>query len=184
MTDAKNNRIVVASNNPVKVAATLAGFKRMFPDQTFTAEGLSVPSGVADQPLTDEETLQGALNRAQNARIAVPDADFWVGLEGGVAPHKGALTTFAWIVVLGKDRQGQARSGTFFLPPAVTALVEQGMELGQANDQIFEQIHSKQKGGAIGILSGGALDRKELYAQAVVLALVPFLNEALYPASI
>ncbi|WP_207434760.1 inosine/xanthosine triphosphatase [Sabulibacter ruber] len=173
-------KVVVASTNPVKVQAALAGLQRMFPDVTFTAEPVSVPSEVADQPFSDEETLQGALNRVKNARTLQPEADFWVGLEGGVDVMGQDLTTFAWIVVQAGEKVGQARSGTFFLPKAVAELVAQGVELGPANDQIFGQVNSKQKGGAIGILSQGVVDRKELYEQAVVLALVPFKSPELY----
>ncbi|WP_205502369.1 inosine/xanthosine triphosphatase [Rufibacter psychrotolerans] len=173
-------KVVVASTNPVKVQAALAGLKRMFPESTFRAEPVSVASGVADQPYSDEETLTGALNRVQNARAAHPDADFWVGLEGGVQATDGELATFAWIVVQAGEKVGKARSGTFFLPQAVAQLVAQGVELGPANDQIFRQVNSKQKGGAIGILSQGVLDRKELYEQAVLLALVPFKSPAVY----
>ena len=56
-------KITVASINPVKIQSALHGFQQMFLDVSFTAEGLSVPSGVSDQPMTDEETLRGALNR-------------------------------------------------------------------------------------------------------------------------
>ena len=65
--------LVVASTNPVKIQAALDGFRRMFPADEFEARGVSVPSGVTDQPMTDAETLQGALNRAANARRAAPD---------------------------------------------------------------------------------------------------------------
>ena len=173
-------KIVVASNNPVKVAAALGGFQKMLPRLSFETEAVSVPSGVADQPMTDAETLLGAVNRVHAAKTAQPEADFWIGLEGGVEMDKGELSAFAWIVVSSKERLGKARTGAFYLPRAVTELVGQGLELGKANDQIFSQVNSKQKGGAIGILSDGAVGRKELYEQAVVLALVPFKNEQLY----
>ncbi|AKQ47508.1 inositol monophosphatase [Rufibacter radiotolerans] len=180
MTDNQGKKIVVASTNPVKVRAALAGLQRMFPGQEFLAEGISVPSGVADQPMSDQETLQGALNRVQRAREKQPEADFWVGLEGGVDRVGSDLTTFAWVVVQAGEKIGKARSGTFFLPPPVAQLVAEGMELGHANDQIFSQVNSKQKGGAVGILTQGMLDRQELYVQAVLLALVPFKSPELY----
>ncbi|RIJ42353.1 inosine/xanthosine triphosphatase [Pontibacter oryzae] len=172
--------VVVASKNPVKVQAALDGFDRMFPDREFVAQPLSVPSGVADQPVSEQETLQGALNRVQNARHVQPEADFWIGIEGGVAEEYGQLAAFAWVVVQDREQLGKARSGTFYLPPAVQQLVQQGIELGKANDMIFNHENSKQKGGAIGILSNNALSRRELYEQAVVLALVPIKNKTLY----
>ncbi|WP_276496335.1 inosine/xanthosine triphosphatase [Pontibacter litorisediminis] len=173
-------KVVIASKNPVKINAALDGLQRMFPEAEFVPEPASVPSGVADQPMTEQETLQGALNRVANAKALQPDADFWVGLEGGVEVIGGDLATFAWVVVQDREQTGKARSGTFFLPQKVRKLVEQGVELGEANDRIFSHSNSKQKGGAIGILTHNVVDRRELYEQAVVLALVPFRNRDLY----
>lgn len=152
----------------------------MFPEFDFVAEGVSAPSGVADQPMSEEETLQGALNRVQYAKQQYPEANFWVGLEGGVAPEGDELSAFAWVVVQDHEQLGRSRSGSFYLPQAVQRLVQQGVELGEANDRVFGHQNSKQKGGAIGILTHNALGRKELYEQAVLLALVPFRNKALY----
>ena len=43
---------------------------------------LSVPSGVSAQPFSDEETMQGAINRAK--RALEEGAPIGIGLEGGV----------------------------------------------------------------------------------------------------
>lgn len=166
--------LVIASTNPVKINAVLAGFQRMFPGEAFTAAGLSVASGVADQPMGDEDTLAGARNRARAARDAEPGADFWVGVEGGCAEDRHGMTCFAWIFVLTNDRQGQARTGAFYLPEEVATLVRGGMELGHADDQVFGRANSKQQDGSVGLMTGGVIDRTEYYAHAVILALVPF----------
>lgn len=173
-------QVIIASKNPVKVNAALDGLQRMFPEGEFLPQPASVPSGVADQPMTEQETLQGALNRVANARAQHPEADFWIGIEGGVDVINDDLATFAWVVVQDREQLGKARSGTFFLPQQVRELVEQGVELGEANDRIFSHSNSKQKGGAIGILTHNVVDRRELYEQAVVLALVPLRNKSLY----
>lgn len=183
--------IVVASNNPVKIQASLSGFQQIFLHESFTAQGISVPSGVSDQPMSDEETLQGALNRAANASNAVPDANYWVGIEGGCEQKLGQLWTFAWVVVLGmhpiprrgwRDMEGvfgSARTAAFRLPHEVAELVRSGIELGEADDQIFGRSNSKQSNGAVGLLTGDIIDRKQYYEHAVVLALIPFKNTAL-----
>ncbi|MCB1056655.1 MAG: DUF84 family protein, partial [Acidobacteria bacterium] len=100
-------KIVVASANPVKLRAAELGYARMFPDHAVTSEGLSVPSGVADQPLTDAETLEGARNRAQGVAALRPDADLCFGVEGGIEDEGGEMTAFAWVVALGRDPQGR-----------------------------------------------------------------------------
>jgi inosine/xanthosine triphosphatase len=174
--------IALASNNPVKVQATLSGFQKMFPDESFRVETVSVPSGVRDQPFSDEETLQGALNRAQNASRLVPAADYWAGIEGGVEETGGEMAAFAWVVVLTPRLVGKGRTGAFFLPSRVADLIRQGKELGEADDMVFGRSNSKQDVGAVGLLTGNVVDRARLYEQAVILALVPFKNPELYPA--
>jgi inosine/xanthosine triphosphatase len=173
--------VVLASHNPVKAQAALTGFRRMFPDEEFQLQRVTADSGVSDQPFSSDETLSGACNRARAACQVQPDADFWVGIEGGVEPHGAELSAFAWVVVLAKDgREGKGRTGTFFLPPAVAELIYQGKELGEADDIVFAQSNSKQKNGAIGILTGDVIDRAALYEPAVIMALVPFKNPELY----
>jgi inosine/xanthosine triphosphatase len=168
-------RIIVASKNPVKIQAALDGFQKMFPAEVFVVEGISAPSGVSDQPMSDTETLQGALNRARNAR-ELTDGDYWVGIEGGCDAHGDELQAFAWIVVLSRERAGKARTGTFMLPAEVARLVREGVELGEADDRVFNRSNSKQGNGAVGILTGDVIDRTVYYEHAVVLALVPFKN--------
>jgi inosine/xanthosine triphosphatase len=172
--------VIVASTNPVKVQAVRQGFQGMFAGETYTFQTLSVPSGVGDQPASDAETLQGALNRAGEARLRIPEADFWVGVEGGIEDFGSEMAAFAWIVVLAQDRCGKGRTGAFFLPPSVVDLVHQGKELGEADDLVFGRANSKQGNGAIGLLTGDVIDRAQLYAQAVVMALIPFKNPSLY----
>lgn len=172
--------IVVASQNPVKIDAVRLGFQAMFPGETYEVRGVAVPSGVSVQPMTDEETLLGARNRAENARGAAPEADYWAGVEGGVEDGPDGMQAFAWIVVLGKGRIGEARTGTFLLPPEVARLVREGVELGVADDRVFGRTNSKQKDGAVGLLTDGLIDRTMYYQHAVVLAVIPYLKPDLY----
>ncbi|MBM3225236.1 MAG: DUF84 family protein, partial [Candidatus Tectomicrobia bacterium] len=113
--------------------------------------------------------------------LAMPNAAYGVGIEGGIEDHAGTMTAFAWVVVLSQDQQlGQACTGTFTLPEAVAALVRQGKELGAADDIVFGRANSKQEQGAVGLLTGGIIDRTQLYVQAVILALIPFKQRSLY----
>ena len=173
-------QVIVASQNPVKQRAALVGFQEMFSNERFKLKGIAVPSGVSDQPMTDAETLQGALNRTKRAVEIVPEADYWVGVEGGVEAAANGLEAFAWIVVRSRDQVGKARTATFSLPDQVAELVMQGVELGEADDIVFNRSNSKQENGAVGLLTGNVIDRVGLYAHAVVLALIPFKNEALF----
>ena len=166
--------IVVASQNPVKVEATRRGFARMFPQVAFHVQSVAAASGVRPQPLSDAETLQGALNRTQHAAQLVPQADYWVGIEGGVEERQGTMAAFAWIVVSTPHLLGQSRTGTFSLPAGVATLIRQGWELGPAVEELYGRSQVKHTTGAVGVLTEGVIDRVQLYEHAVVLALVPF----------
>ncbi len=175
-----NSNIIIASKNPVKINAVSLAFKEMFPNTHYNYEGVSVPSNVREQPMSNAETLQGAINRATNAKQEYPNATFWVGIEGGIEATSHGMESFAWVVVQSKEKQGQSKTNTFMLPQKVSELVHQGYELGDADDIVFGASNSKQKNGAVGLLTGNAMDRTELYRQAVVLALIPFINKDLY----
>ncbi|KAM5341575.1 hypothetical protein ACJ41O_014606 [Fusarium nematophilum] len=171
--------VVIASKNTPKLNATREAFTRMLPGP-FTFHPCPVDSNVPHQPFSDDETLLGATNRAKNAQAALPDADFWVGIEGGVEPHNDAICSFAWIVVVGADgKVGKARTSAYFLAEETCKLLREGMELGHADDAVFGKTDSKNAEGSVGILTGGVIDRAEYYTQAVVLALIPFKNDTL-----
>lgn len=172
--------LVVASTNPVKLQAAANGFRRLFPGSELNVIAAAAPSDVAHQPLSDEETLRGALNRSANAQAAHPHADYWIGIEGGIQSIGHEMAAFAWIVVRSRKTIGKGRSGTFFLPPAVAELIRQGKELGEADDIVFGRSNSKQDNGAVGLLTNNAIDRAQLYEHALILALIPFKNEVLY----
>lgn len=173
-------RVIVASKNPVKLRSAEFAFQRMFPQDTFRVEPISVSSDVPNQPRSTEMTRSGAEQRASNAMAAAPEADFWVGIEGGVSEDHGEMAAFAWIVIRSGSVTGAAQTGIFFLPRAVADLVRQGIELGVADDMIFGRTDSKWENGAVGLLTGDVIDRSRLYEHAVVLALVPFKNPQLY----
>jgi inosine/xanthosine triphosphatase len=175
-------RIVIASTNPVKLNAAKNAFLKLLPDTKFEWLTMEVPSGVSNQPVSDAETRLGACNRVTAVRDNYPDADFWVGIEGGVDfDEKGEMMAFAWVVIDNGQYLGKARSGSFYLPPGITELVRDGRELGEADDIVFGQQNSKQKNGAIGLLTNNLIDRSGLYEHAVILAFVPFYNPQLYP---
>lgn len=177
----RKKEIVVASTNPVKIKTAEIGFARMFPGMVFNVRGISARSDVSDQPMGEEETLTGAINRANNVSVIEPQADYWVGIEGGLKKVGEEMEVFAWIVVKSKDGKfGKGKTGSFFLPKEITKLIDEGKELGEADDIVFGLKNSKQANGAVGILTGDVLTRTTLYESAVILALIPFKNPKLY----
>jgi inosine/xanthosine triphosphatase len=171
-------KIVVGSKNPVKCAAVEAVLASVFSDARFSA--VDSASGVADQPWGDDETRRGAHNRAGHV-LAQTDADIGVGLEGGVIETSFGLMTTAWCVVLSRDGQMGIGGGSHvLLPEAVARDVRAGMELGSAMDALIGEYNTKQKNGAIGILTDGLLSRQQAYEVIIQLAVAPFRRPEFY----
>ena len=178
--------VIIGSGNPSKLEAVCDGFQAVFPGQEFRFQTSQVSSEVPSQPMGDQETLTGARNRAWNSKAVIPDADFWVGREGGLAPIENdgkSLAAYSWVYVLGKNNTGFARSASYILPNKITALIQQGLEQGDADDLVFGLQNSKQSSGGVGLLTKDLITRSQLYSMAVKLALIPFIQPQLYPAT-
>lgn len=173
-------KVIVASKNPVKLSAAKQGFERMFPGEMFEYEGVSVISGVSEQPGSSEEALAGAKNRAENAMREFSGADFWVGIEGGIEVEGEEISAATWAVILSHDgRSGKGKTGKLYLPQKIAELVIQGHALNDAVNKVLH-INNAKENGVIGTLTGEVLDRAASNAIAVIMALVPFKNEKLY----
>lgn len=174
--------IIVASTNPVKINCIKNAFAKMFPDMEHLVEGVSAPSGVSDQPMSIEETIQGARNRAQYIRQARPEADYYAGIEGGLTTDElGQLIGIAWVVILDQQgRESKASTGTFVLPKIMADDIRSGMEMGVAADKLYGTDNIKHNLGTVGALTDGVIDRTEYYTHAAILALIPFKNASRY----
>lgn len=173
--------VVVGSRNPVKVNVATLAFTAMWPQEEWHVHGYDAPSGVSEQPFGIEETRQGAMNRAEAAALSHPEADYTVGLEGGIEIIDEQYFVTAWMCVRRADGElGFGRTSAFALPPSVVEHIRNGMELGHATDVVFSAHNSKQKGGVIDFLTDGLIDRTHFYRDAMVFALIPFLQESLY----
>jgi inosine/xanthosine triphosphatase len=174
--------IAVGSTNPVKVDAVRAAFTALWPDGDWVIESCGVPSGVSDQPMSDDETRQGARSRAVQA-IALREADYGIGLEGGLQQADGRWFSSGWVVAVNKDGlEGVASTIKMTVPPRLMEIIEAGAELGQACDRVFNARNTKQSAGFFGIMSKGVIARADAFADAVVAALAVFLHPELMGA--
>lgn len=168
-------KVIVGSKNPVKVGAAEDGFRLYYPECVVV--GLEVESGVAAQPMSEEETVRGARQRANMALKTDANADFGIGLEGGVCEVAGKMYECAWACVVDRNGIEGLAGGLYFeLPPMVAEKIRGGGELGPIMDELTGEVNVKQKLGAIGMLTKGKLDRKNAYVQIVVTAMIKFVS--------
>lgn len=163
-------KVIVASENPVKVSVAKRAFASVYPDDEFECISIKSESGVPDQPMNDE-TEQGALNRLEFVNKVHPNADYWISQEGGVYEDGEQLYSRAWIAVTNKSGYvAKSSTALFYLPKKITEYLKDGLELGDANDRFFSTVNSKHGVGAIGKLTDGLIDREQYYLQAAVIA--------------
>jgi inosine/xanthosine triphosphatase len=155
--------ITIGSKNYAKVEAV----KTIFHD--YQVIGKSVPSNVSEQPLSDEETIVGAINRAKNA-LEAGDSHLGIGLEGGVMELTSGMYVCNWGALV--DRTGAiytAGGARIKLPDEIALQLRQGKELGPVMDDFSKRKNVRQLQGAVGILTSGSLNRKEMFEHVVLL---------------
>src|SRR5579859_2213478 len=148
--DLKMDKIFVAvgSLRRPKVDAVREAMRSLGPTLAAGAEievvGVEISSGVRETPLSREETMSGARNRAEAllgmARGKGEPWRYFVGLEGGIeiVRENGLqwpfLENWAYVSdVTGRGSFGQ--SGAILLPESVAKrVVEEGIALGDAMD--------------------------------------------------
>ncbi len=174
-------KVVVASKNPVKLAAVQQAFGTYFPDETLEYSCVIVPSGVNEQPMSTEETVRGALGRARNACFS--GYDYAVGIEGGLSFTAVNGTEYAfeqtWAAVIAcKTSASEIASGpTFPILPNVLAHLHEGKNLKDAMAEEYGTVDLGRKEGYNGWLSKNRIDRQSASHQAVYLALCALIKD-------
>lgn len=131
--------------------------------------------------MCDEETITGATNRAQAALQKHPEADFGIGLEGGINKTAGRYYESCWIVACNKEgKLGIGCSAKFELSNKFMQHILAGEELATVIDKLSGQTDVRSNLGAMGIISNGALARTESMTHGVIFAFSPFISDARY----
>lgn len=172
------------------VSEALSTFSEtLFPGGTYEVVGEEVESGVRHTPLTREEIMQGARNRAESLlRTSAKSGSLWkfcVGLEGGldVVCEAGRRWVFLenWAYVTDGKHGSFGHSGAVLLPdPLVGSVLDEGRELAAAIDEFAGGRGIRDAQGAWGVLTGNRITRRDAFRVAVINAFAPFFNEAAY----
>lgn len=153
--------VAVGSTNRAKVDAVRETWQEL--DPTVSVLPVSVDSGVRNQPFSDEETIQGAINRARRAKAAL-NADVGIGLEGGVAETPFGLFLCNWSALVNEHGQCLIAGGARIpLPDQFRTPLSEGQELGPIMDEYTKQTGIRYHQGAIGVFSCGLVKRKEMF---------------------
>lgn len=155
--------IVIASLNKAKINAVTT----VYPDYKVTP--VAVSSEVSNQPIGDEETLLGAINRAKNAQNQYPGTTA-IGLEGGVMFLRDELYLTNWGAMLTPEGYLFTGAGArISLPSSFKEEICFGLELSELMNDFTKRNDIRHREGAIGIFTSLHLNRSDLFAQIVTL---------------
>jgi len=173
--------IHVGSQNKVKVGA-VAEIIQEYPHLASAGvQGVEVASGVSDEPLSLDETIQGAMNRA---RAAFHDCMYSIGLESGMmaVPHTktGYMDICACAIYDGREfHLGLSSAWEFPDASIAESITKGGLTINQAMHKagLTDSKHIGSEGGAIGFFTKGRMDRKAYTKQALRTALIHLEQE-------
>ena len=156
-------KIVVGSTNKAKVQAVQQSIPTSWELST-----INVPSGVSNQPFSDEETIQGAITRASNA-LEQTDASVAIGLEGGVVETPYGLFLCNWAALKVKETQKTYIAGgaRIPVPEEVAVKLRAGQELGPVMEE-YTSVHDvRSNEGAIGIFTNAKITRSTMFSHII-----------------
>jgi len=155
----------------------------------FEIVGLEVESGVTHTPVSRQELMRGARQRAE-ILIALAAGksqprDYFVGLEGGLdaVEENGRRHVFleSWAYVSDGRRGHFGRSGGIAVPESLAdEVIVRGTELSVAIDHFAEQTGVRDAQGAWGVLSANKITRQDSFRVALIAAFAPFYNQRFY----
>lgn len=141
-----------------------------------------VASGVPDMPTNLEELRTWAKNRAIHCRREKPDADYFVGMEGGVYRDYEGDTYWLLGIVYIENREGKWHFG-YSCHLEVPEAVVDGLFDGRGRDleQVVHSLGGEEsigdKEGSFHAWTDGMLSRKAQFIMATQCAISPFFNE-------
>lgn len=171
----KKMKINIGTENVIKVDALQEMLNDYVHLSTAQVSTQNVESGVSDQPKTLDETVQGAMNRAQNA---FKDCDYSFGIESGlmVVPNTktGYMDVCACAIFDGKEYHLGLSSAWEAPKEVADYMFNDGLDM---NDAAYKAGLTKNPNvgsaeGLIGIMTKGRLTRKEYTKEAIRTALI------------
>ncbi|CAM5201479.1 inosine/xanthosine triphosphatase OS=Ureibacillus acetophenoni OX=614649 GN=SAMN05877842_102552 PE=4 SV=1 [Ureibacillus acetophenoni] len=165
--------VSIGTKNRAKSAAITNILNNFFEQVEYIQ--LDVPSNVSAQPLSDEETRQGAINRAINS-LKQSGAELNFGLEGGVRIIDGSMYCCNWGALALKDGTVITAAGALFLlPESIANEIRSGKELGPVMDAYTNEKGIRHGKGAIGVFTENLVDRTEMFEHIVKLLIGQYL---------
>lgn len=160
---ASTKKIAIGSTNPVKIQAV----RNALNDEDFLILPYSALSGISSQPLSDEETLRGAINRAKDC-LEKTDSSIAIGLEAGIDLLQDQVYLCHWGAVVDRNQNTYFTNGPLILlPVGYRKQLFEGKNLEDIMHHSTGIDGLGKKEGAIGVFTQNRLNREQVLTQMV-----------------
>jgi len=173
-------KIAIWTQNPAKVKAIREAIEKCiyFVDKNIKIISLKVESWISDMPITIEENMTWAKNRAENCKKQTK-ADFYIWMEGGTSIFWDKAYLFWVVYILDKDSKWHFWISNMMEVPEFfrKKIYDEGLELWPVLSEATKEENASKKWWAFWHWSDWMLTRKDQFVLAFLSAIVPFFNK-------
>jgi len=168
-------KINIGSKNKIKVEAVEELLQDYPHLKNAEISSFEVPSGIADQPKSLEETVQGAMNRA---KAVIQNSTYSFGLESGLMSVPNTKSGFMDVCVCaiydGNEYHLGLSSAWEAPKKVIDHMLEEGLDMNQAAFKagFTNNLEVGSAEGLVGIMTRGRLTRKAYKKEAIRTALI------------
>jgi len=170
-------KILIATENKVKVGACKAAFETYF--SNVDIEAVSLSSEVPEMPLNEQISL-GAKNRIKSLKRYAKEngieVDYYVAVESGIINFFGE-----WMITAVAGIENDEGFSSYSTSPSYPVPEESADEiikdgLSVVLDRVFSDDDSGHHKGGIGFLTHGKIRRYNLLEEAFMMAMIRVIN--------
>lgn len=172
-------KVIVGSENPSKIEAVRVAFETLLHDDV-TIIGCKANSKVGSKPV-DEDIVRGARNRNLDLYTFSFDWDYLISIEGGIERNNEEYYLVTYVVI--NSNSGLCSEGKSIGIPVTKSMYDyyrKGNSINKIIDEIVNGTDNKKGSGISGYLSDDIFRRSKMDSEAVMAALLPFVQKEKY----
>ena len=172
-------KIAIGTKRKAKIKGVKKGIAEfIYIQDTVEFSTHDADSGISHMPLSLDETMSGAQNRALDLKNKNIEADYYIGLEGGLVAVQEKTYLISLAYVLNNNDKGHfGFSPMLEVPQEIHKRIKEGEELGPIMGELSGNLDLRSENGSMGAWSGDMFKRDDEFAVAVKAALCPFYNQ-------
>ncbi len=173
-------KIIIWTKSPPKVKAIEEAIQKCvyFKNKKIEIDSIKVESWISDMPISIEENMEWAKNRALNCKKE-KEADFYIWMEWGTNIVWEKAYLFWVVYILDNDWNGHFGFSNMMEVPEFfkQKIYEENLELWPILSEVTKEENASKKWWAFGHWSDGMYTRKDQFVLAFLSAIVPFYNK-------